>query len=51
MNLPLKLRLLMWAGWVNRAQEKAIDYLEEENRRCCTIPTTSWNAGFVCECY
>ena len=22
----------MWAGWVNRAQQDAIDYLKEENR-------------------
>ncbi len=32
MNLPLKFLLLMWAGWVNRAQQDAIDYLKEENR-------------------
>ena len=32
MNLPLKFLLLMWAGWVNRAQQNAIDYLKEENR-------------------
>jgi hypothetical protein len=32
MNLPLKLLLLMWAGWVNRAQQNAIDYLKEETR-------------------
>ncbi len=24
--------LLIWAGWVNRAQQNAIDYLKEENR-------------------
>ncbi len=32
MNLPLKFLLLMWAGWVNRVQQNAIDYLKEENR-------------------
>ncbi len=32
MNLPLKFLLLIWAGWVNRAQQNAIDYLKEENR-------------------
>ena len=32
MHLPLKFLLLMWAGWVNRAQQDAIDYLKEENR-------------------
>ena len=32
MNLPLKFLLMMWAGWVNRAQQDAIDYLKEENR-------------------
>ncbi len=32
MNLPLKFLVLMWAGWVNRAQQNAIDYLKEENR-------------------
>ena len=32
MNLPLKFLLLLWAGWVNRAQQNAIDYLKEENR-------------------
>ena len=32
MNLPLKFLLLMWAGWVTRAQQNAIDYLKEENR-------------------
>jgi len=24
--------LFMWAGWVNRAQQDAIDYLKEKNR-------------------
>ncbi len=32
MNLPLKFLLMMWAGWVNCAQQDAIDYLKEENR-------------------
>ncbi len=32
MNLPLKFLLLMWAGWVNRAQQNQIYYLKEENR-------------------
>ena len=32
MNLPLKFLLLIWAGWMNRAQQNAIDYLKEENR-------------------
>ena len=32
MNLLLKFLLLIWAGWVNRAQQNAIDYLKEENR-------------------
>jgi len=32
MNLPLKFLLLTWAGWVNRGQQNAIDYLQEENR-------------------
>ncbi len=32
MNLPLKFLLMMWAGWVNRAQQNAIDYLKEESR-------------------
>ena len=32
MNLPLKFLLLIWTGWVNRAQQDAIDYLKEENR-------------------
>ena len=32
MNLPLKFLLLILAGWVNRAQQNAIDYLKEENR-------------------
>ena len=32
MNLPLKFLLMMWAGWVNRAQQNVIDYLKEENR-------------------
>ena len=32
MNLPLKFLLLMWAGWVNRAQLNQIYYLKEENR-------------------
>ncbi len=31
MNLPLKFLLLLWAGWVNRAQQNAIDYLKKEN--------------------
>ncbi len=29
MNLPLKFLLLIWAGWVNRAQQDAVDYLKE----------------------
>ena len=28
----MKFLLLIWAGWVNRAQQHAIDYLKEENR-------------------
>ena len=32
MNLPLEFLLLTWAGWVNRGQQNAIDYLKEENR-------------------
>jgi putative transposase len=32
MNLALKFLLLTWAGWVNRGQQNAIDYLQEENR-------------------
>ncbi len=30
--LPLRLLLLTFAGWVNRQQAQAIDYLIEENR-------------------
>ncbi len=29
---PLQLLLMMFAGWVNRQQQKVIDYLLEENR-------------------
>ena len=29
---PLKLLLMMFAGWVNRRQQKIIEYLIEENR-------------------
>jgi hypothetical protein len=29
---PLKLMLLVFAGWVNRRQLEVIDYLKEENR-------------------
>ena len=29
---PLHFFLLLFAGWVNREQAKAIDYLKEENR-------------------
>jgi hypothetical protein len=32
MNLALKFLLLTWAGWVNRGQQNAIDYLQEEIR-------------------
>jgi hypothetical protein len=30
--LPLRLLLLVFAGWVNRQQTKAIEFLIEENR-------------------
>jgi putative transposase len=30
--LPVKLILLMFAGWVNRHQLDVIEYLQEENR-------------------
>ena len=31
-NFPLKLLLVTFAGWVNRHQAEAMDYLIEENR-------------------
>jgi hypothetical protein len=30
--LPLRLLLMMFAGWVNRHQFDVIEYLQEENR-------------------
>ena len=29
---PLKMLLVMLAGWINRQQQEAIEYLKEENR-------------------
>ena len=31
-RLPLQLLMLIFAGWMNRHQQAAIEYLQEENR-------------------